>query len=488
MNKSKSIQKKFLSSAFLIILLNLLVKPFYLFGIDAQVQNIVGSEEYGLYFSLLNFTFVFNMLLDLGITNFNTKSVAANPDFISKNIGGIVGSKLMLGFLYCFVMIIFGFALRYKIEHFSLLAWLILNQFLAGLLMYLRSNFAGLHFFKFDSFLSILDRTLLIIICGFLIYGGLINLKDFKIEWFVYAQSFSYALAVFIAILLTIYKIGIPRISINFGFAIAILKRSYPYALLVLLMMLYTRIDAVMIERILKDGPLQSGIYAQAFRLLDASNILGLLTAGILLPMFARLLKQQENVESLLLTSGTWLIGTALIFGVSCAFHSKELMSIIYQHNASETAQIFPWVILSFIPICMAYIFGTLMTADGKMRQLNVLAFAAIILNIVLNFIFINRLKAEGAAIATFITQWIAGLGQFYLVFRLYKLSFNFKMIFKFILLFCFLITVGFILPYFSFSNGMFGFLIMIISGFVLSVIIRVINLKQVALLLTNKF
>ena len=49
-------RKTFLSHLFLIVLLNLLVKPLAIFGIDAQVQNEVGAAEYGFYFSLLNFT------------------------------------------------------------------------------------------------------------------------------------------------------------------------------------------------------------------------------------------------------------------------------------------------------------------------------------------------------------------------------------------------------------------------------------------------
>ena len=55
---------KFFSHLILMVLLNLLVKPIAIFGIDAQVQNVVGAEEYGIYFSLLNFTYLFNIFLD----------------------------------------------------------------------------------------------------------------------------------------------------------------------------------------------------------------------------------------------------------------------------------------------------------------------------------------------------------------------------------------------------------------------------------------
>ena len=47
-----------------LIVLNLLVKPVWIFFIDRQVQNIVGHELYGKYFALLNLSYVLYFLSD----------------------------------------------------------------------------------------------------------------------------------------------------------------------------------------------------------------------------------------------------------------------------------------------------------------------------------------------------------------------------------------------------------------------------------------
>ena len=60
-------QKKFLTNLGLLVLVTLLVKPFWILFIDREVQNVVGTENYGFYFALLNFSFLFNILLGLGI-------------------------------------------------------------------------------------------------------------------------------------------------------------------------------------------------------------------------------------------------------------------------------------------------------------------------------------------------------------------------------------------------------------------------------------
>ncbi|MFT5621837.1 MAG: hypothetical protein ACI9QR_002178, partial [Flavobacteriaceae bacterium] len=43
---------------FLLIFVNLLVKPLWIFGIDLHVQNTVGAENYGFYFVIFNFSFL----------------------------------------------------------------------------------------------------------------------------------------------------------------------------------------------------------------------------------------------------------------------------------------------------------------------------------------------------------------------------------------------------------------------------------------------
>ena len=56
-------KRKFLTNLGFLLFLNLLVKPFWIFGIDRTVQNMAAPGEYGFYFTILNFTFLFNNFL-----------------------------------------------------------------------------------------------------------------------------------------------------------------------------------------------------------------------------------------------------------------------------------------------------------------------------------------------------------------------------------------------------------------------------------------
>jgi len=83
-------QRKFLRNLALVLVLNLLIKPFWIFGIDRTVQNTVGAEEYGFYFAVFNFSFLFYILLDFGITTFNNKNIAQNNHLLGKHFSNII--------------------------------------------------------------------------------------------------------------------------------------------------------------------------------------------------------------------------------------------------------------------------------------------------------------------------------------------------------------------------------------------------------------
>ncbi|MEI6060037.1 MAG: oligosaccharide flippase family protein, partial [Bacteroidota bacterium] len=283
-------KRKFLTNLGFILFLNLLVKPFWIFGIDRTVQNLAAPGEYGFYFTVLNFTFLFNILLDFGITNFNNKNIAQNNQLLNKHFSGITFLRFFLAAIYFSVIFIVASIIGYDGRHMYFLAFLGFNQFLVSFILYLRSNISGLLLFRIDSVISVLDRLLMILFCSVLLWGN-ITTEPFRIIWFVYAQTLAYMLTAFVAMLIVIRKAAFKRLQWNTSFFLMIIKQSLPFALLVLLMSFYNRIDSVMLERLLPKGigTTQVDIYAKAYRLLDAVNMIAYLFSVLLIPIFARL-------------------------------------------------------------------------------------------------------------------------------------------------------------------------------------------------------
>lgn len=416
-------QKKFVSSLLLLLLLNLLVKPLWIFGIDLTVQNRVGAEAYGLYAAIFSFTFVFNILLDLGLTHYNNRAIAQNPSEVARNFSKLTGLKFFLGLVYILVALGAGYFLKYTSQAFFLLLILSVNQFLSSFILFLRSHLSGLHLFKADSLMSILDKVLMIASCGVLLYGGIMS-RDFSVEDFALAQLGSYLLTALIGFVLVLKRAGSFKLEINFSSYLGDLKSSLPYAVLILLMALYTRVDNIMIQQI--SGAYENGIYAQAFRLLDVVNQVSYLMGVLLLPIFAKMFSNKEDVTKLSkLAFSLIFIGTMGV--VIAAIDSAEgIMNFLYVDHVLRSTSVFKILILSSIAFGSTYVFGTMLTARGDIKTLNVVALSGFGLNIVLNFIFISKYGAVGAAWATVATQFATAGVQLWLSLRLVKINIEF--------------------------------------------------------------
>ena len=426
---STSLQHKLFSGLFWVLLLNLLVKPFWIFGIEVGVQNAVGAESYGFYFSIYNLALIFNILLDVGITNYNTRNIARHPQLLRKHLSGILSIKLMLVLLYVVVTFTVGALLGYSSRQFHLLAFLCLNQALSSLLLYLRSNFEGLLLFRWDSILSVMDRLLMIVICGSMLYYSVHSDWQFTIEWFVYAQTVAYGISVLFALVLLVRRSGLRRLRWDSAFSIVMLRRSAPYALLVLLMACYNRIDPILLSQMMPDGNTAAGVYASAFRLLDALTMVAYLVSIPLLPIFARLthrydrtMFQSGELRQVVRTTFSLMVVFAVVAAVSLSFVADPLMLLLYRDHVSESASVFAVVVFCIIPISLTYVFGTLLTAGGHLRQLNVLATTSLAVNIGVNLVLIPRYGAVGSAYASLAAQTFIAVAQMAVALRIYDL------------------------------------------------------------------
>lgn len=475
-------QRKFITNLGLLLLLNLLIKPFWVFGIDRTVQNVVGSEEFGFYFAIFNFSFLFNILLDLGITNFNNRNIAQNKQLLAKHFSGIVSLKLLLGLVYFIVTIGLALIWGYRGVQLKLLALVGFNQFLLQFLLYLRSNISGMLMFRTESLMSVLDRSLMIIIMSVLLWGGITD-QPFKIEWFVYGQTSAYILAVVIAYSIVAYKSKSLRINWNFPFFYMILKKSAPFALLTLLMTFYNRIDSVLINKLLPDsiGDIQSGIYAHAYRILEATNQISFLFAVLLLPLFSHLIKSKEPDElaNIARVSFSLLFVGTMILAVSSFFYSYEIMDLLYDEHIVESARVYKIIIFGVIAMGTSYVFATLLTANGDLKVLNIIAFISVLISLVLNSLLVPKMMAMGSAIANVSALSFSTIVQLFIVRNKFRLRFGSSFYTK-VIVFIALSVLTFLLIHKLLDNDwMVKFLMSSIIALIIAVVLRLLSIGE---------
>lgn len=403
-------QRFFVKNILFVLTVNLLVKPIWIFFIERTVQNTIPMAEYGTYQALLSLSIIFQIILDFGITSYNTNTLAHHPDQLPRLFPEMLITRIMLMGIYMLASLAVGYVLGYRGHELYLLMTVLCIQGAAGMVAYLRSNIAALHLFKIDGLLSISDKIIMILICGVLLYTPQIRV-NFQLLWFIYAQIIAFSIASVMAYLYISRKIShiewhLPK----YQDVLKIVKGSLPYAVLIFQMSIYNRADAMMVERMCSDGKEQAGIWASAFRQLDIANMIGLLFASMLMPMYGKLIAQKQSVEHIVKLSVNLLLPISIAVSTVAVLYSEPIMSLLYHGAATSYHDIyvhtFAVLIGSFPAWCLMYIYCSLLTANNNLILLNKIAFVGVVFNLLTNYIMIGKYGVVGASVTSLFTQY----------------------------------------------------------------------------------
>jgi len=436
------LRRKFLVNIVFLLTVSLIIKAFWVLGIDRTVQNIAGEEAYGFYFSLFSFSVIFTLVLDMGLSGFNNRAVSADPSRVRLYFGNVLLLRLALTVLYFAVTLTAAWLMGYSGSQISLLLILMLNQFMASLTLWLRSNISGMQYLILDSLLSVADRLLMIIICSLLLWGGLTD-SPFRIEWFVWSQTVAYFTVMVISFVTVIRRGGVSAIRPDMAVLKGIIVSGLPYAFVVFTMTIYWRIDSVLIERILSDGAVQAGYYAQAFRLFDAFSMIPVMFGGLLLPIFSKEHAAGNDITPLASMASGMLLAPVGIIAVTAATFPEEILDLLYTSSVESAVQPFRLLMITLIPVGLTYIYSTMLTAAGFIRQLGIITSAALAVNLSLNMLLIPSFAGTGAAAASLAAQLIVASLSIITVHRSMKSVREPRRVALFILLLLVTLTAG---------------------------------------------
>lgn len=479
----QGMQRFFFRNLLFLVFVNLLIKPLWIFGIDRSVQNAVGSHAYGIYFIITNLSLLTQILLDLGISHYNNRLIAQKEHLLTMQLSNILSIKIILSVAYVCITLAAALALHYEGHMLNLLLLVCLNQVLASLITYVRSNISALHHFKTDSMLSVLDKTLMIVVCGMLLIVPAFRSR-FIIDWFIYAQLGAYILTLLVAIFYVLRITGRIALTFSFQFTADLLRKTFPFALLIALMMIYGRIDGVMIEKLLPaEGEHEAGIYASAFRLLDALNQFGFLFSLLLLPIFSRMIAGKKNVENLVASGFTVIHLCAVLAAASTWIYAEDIMHLLYKEASTYSADILRVLMLCIMGSTSTYIFSTLLTANNNLRQLIIIASAAVLINFAGNLLLIPAFKAFGAAMAASVTQLGIGIAHAGLAVFIFKFRFNRMLVGK-LMLFAPLCLALFWVAHRWSMHWIFSFTLAGVMCLAVAFALRLISFRKLALLI----
>lgn len=407
--------RSLLANLVFVVVINLIIKPLYIFGVEVGVQNVLGADRYGLYFALLNTAYLLQIVNDFGLQIFNNRQVAIDKGQLQQLLPGLGMVKIAFAGVFAILLLLLGSALGYH-NAMDLLLLIGANLVLTSFILFLRSGISGLGYYRIDSALSVLDKLLMIFVIGGMLL--IVPSDRFSLYYFVLGQTAALFVTAVVAWLLVRHYGNLMLRPVGFSTLTSLARRAFPYALVVFLMTLYTRSDGVMIKALLPDGDFEAGVYAAGYRILDAANMVSFLVAVLLLPMFSKALGQSEKLRVLVDEGVRYMAVLTIPLGVFSVLFHDEIMMLLYTEATGYWGLVFALLMCTVLTTGAMYVFGTLLTAAGRIGTMNRVYAVTVAVNILLNFILIPQYKAAGAAVATFATQLFAAVGITFLALR----------------------------------------------------------------------
>jgi O-antigen/teichoic acid export membrane protein len=420
-------QQPFFKGLSWLLLLNLLVKPLWIFAIDRQVQVSVGHESYGKYFAVLSLTIILNFAADAGLTNMMNQRIANGT---ALNFRHLLGIKLLLLSIYLVLCLLLATLTRTGAG--EILFYTSGIQALASLFIFLRSIITAHQLFQTDAWLSVLDKTGMMVICGVFLYfpsiaGGI------SLERFLQVQLLCMLAAVAVSLVL-IYKNKLPSRGAPLERPLPLLSATLPFTLIVLLMAMHYRLDGFLLERLHARGAFEAGVYAAAYRLLDAANTVGYLSASFLVPYVARHAADRVKTNQSLLLVRHGLMTASLAAVSFCFVFAPWIMEALYHTSDAYHAGVLKWCMAALPGYFLVHVYGSALTATRQLSSFLLILVFCVVLNAGLNLAFIPKYGAMAAVMAAVASQWLCGLLCFAAAVRRLKLSVHYPSLLAYLL------------------------------------------------------
>jgi O-antigen/teichoic acid export membrane protein len=327
--------------------------------------------------------------------------------------------KLALLFTYC---IVFGFVgWLTHVNQDAILLYVMFIQAFTSLFIFLRGIVTANQLFTADAWFSVLDKLLMISLCGGFIYGvfsGGISLKLFL--------GIQLACTIFSCIIISFFITwkGLHGAASDEP-SERMFKLAFPFALIIFLMAMHYRLDGFLLERIHYSGAYEAGIYASAYRLLDAGNMVGYLAASFLVPFLARHQFEKGSVMDAVNNTRHGLLFFAIGLVTFTLIFAPWIQHLLYHSELPYNSLVLRLCIAALPGYYLVHVYGSLLTATARLSAFIRILILSVLINIILNVLLIPSNGALGCCIAALVSQYFCGVACYITSVRATGISFD---------------------------------------------------------------
>lgn len=397
----------------LVLLIAQIISMILGFAYTIYIARGVGSEGFGKLNFALAFTGVFILCADLGLNTLITRDVSRQKSQVGIYLWNVLLIRSFLSIITFGLISIMVTSLNYPEQTIKVVQLIALSSICV--------NFSAMFHAIFQAFEQMEYVSLSQIFSSLLMYIGIIiaikndlNIIDISIIYIAVS-----AIVLGINIIIYIWKFPVSKVKIDWNFWKYLLKESLPFWVATFFVIIYYRIDIIMISLMKDDSAV--GWYSASYRLIDALSSVSAIFTIAMFPVFSKYyISSKDSMNLAFQKSLKFLILLAIPIGIGTTILADQIIYLIYGTGYSQSVialKILIWAsVLGLIDLAP----WTLLNSTNNQRTLMIYTFVGVVFNITFNYMLIPSMSYVGAAISTVATEFIVGL---FFIFRLNKIN-----------------------------------------------------------------
>jgi len=362
--------------------------------VGIYIARYLGPEQFGVLSYLLAISAFILGVARLGMDAILVRELVNNPDRKDELLGTAFWMMIAAA-LICYVLAALGIWLTNEVDSIKQYSYIVsASAFFTSFLAidyYFQSEIKAKY--------SAICKTITLLIMSLLKLGLVFG--SAKILWFVLAALLDHVLLAAI-LLIACFKTKNLAFLQKFSFneAAAMLKSAWPMVLTTIAVLIYMRIDQIMIRNML--GLHEVGIYSAAVKIYESWIILPYIITISLLPVIVRLKQSEPSVYHQRLTQLFRLvIWMSVAAAIVVCFISEPLMVFAFGEPYRSSATVINIIMWTAVFASIGSVSARYFNVERMEKKIALRTALAAVINVGLNLLLIPRYGVNGAAFAT---------------------------------------------------------------------------------------
>lgn len=367
------------------------------------VARMIGVENMGKYTLALSFTTIFVVFIDLGFTNVLIREASRHKERIQDYFSTVLSVKLMLAVLTYGAAIVTAFLLGYETEIRHLIYLSAVTMVFDSMHLSLYGVLRAQGDLKWEAFSMFGSQTVTFLL------GSLFLWLDLPLIFLILAYTIPSLCNVIYSLLIARIKYGlhwIPTFDREIFFHLG--NIAVPFAIAAIFARVYSYIDVILLSKLAGNSAV--GLYSIATKVTFSFQFIPLALIAAVYPRFSEyFIHDRENLGTLLEQSLKYLMMIAFPIAIGVSLIARPFITLLYTDAYLPAVLPLQILVISLIFSFLSFPVSAFLNACNRQKTQTTIIGSVMLLNIVMNILFIPTFGIVGSALTAF-------LGNFFLL------------------------------------------------------------------------